>query len=675
MSIFLAPDSGGDKRREDMDEPTTIAEKETRNPLSYSGADLAARALSLEWLETDGLGGFACGTAAGARTRKYHGWYVPAIPPPRRRFVLVSGCDEFVSAGGEIAGISTQLYRDTVYPNGRANLTRFTLDPFPTWLHETEHFVIERSLCALRGRPATLVRWVNRGTRKIELTARPLLAFRGVHSLQREGGFSARTELAGDGARVLPQGDLPNLHMRAPGARPLLEPDWYRSFHYPAEAERGYEAEEDLWNPLAWVWELAPGAEAHLVFSTEEIAEVPARLRLAEGQRRENFPRTGDSVFDELGRRAEAFLAEAPGGGPTLLAGFPWFADLGREAMIAAPGLAVATGRYRPFARLLNSYAERRRGGLLPHFYPHDGAEPEYDSIDAPLWFVLAVEWFGRARRDPGEPPPLLDAVREILDRYRAGTAFGIRAGADLLLSAAPRGRALTWMDAVVDGEPVTPRHGRPVEVNALWHAALKAAARLERLAGDHAHARDLEADAWRVARRFNEVFWSDADERLHDVVDDASPDRSLRPNQIFAVSLSEDLLPPHRARAVYWSVRRHLLTPFGLRTLDPRDPRYRGRCQGPQKERDLASHQGTVWPWLLGAFVDAHFRVFGRTPESLRTARGWLAPLRAHVREAGVGSISETFDGDPPHTPRGCFAEAVSVAEVARIVHTHLSE
>lgn len=659
-----------------MEHPTTIAEKETGHPLSYSGGELASRALSLEWLETDGRGGFACGTAAGARTRKYHGWFAPAIPPPRRRFLIVSSCEEFVTVAGEDpVGISTQLYRDAVYPNGRESLTRFAVDPFPTWLHETKHFVIERSLCLPRGRSATLVRWINRGTRKVELRARPLLAFRGIHSLQREGGFSASTDLMANGACVRPSGDLPVLYMQAPGARLELEPDWYRRFHYSAEAERGYEAEEDLWSPLVWIWELSPEAEAHLVFSTEEFADGPARVRLAEARRRETFPRTGDAMFDELGRRADAFLVEPPGGEPTLLAGFPWFADWSRDAMIAAPGLAVATGRYRPFARVLNSFAARRRGGLLPNFYPHDGEEAVYNSIDAPLWFVLAVEWFGRARRDPGKSPPLLGAVREILDAYRSGTSYGIHAGADVLLTGGADGRALTWMDAVVDGEPVTPRRGSPVEVNALWHAALKAAARLERLAGDHSRARDLEADAWRVARRFNEVFWSDENERLYDVVGVEGPDRSLRPNQIFAVSLSEDLLPPHRARAVYWAVRRHLLTPFGLRTLDPRDPRYRGRCQGSQKERDLAYHQGTVWPFLLGAFVDAHFRVFGRTSDSLRTVRGWLAPLRAHVREAGVGSVSEIFDGDPPHTPRGCFAQAWSVAELARVVHTHLSE
>ncbi|HEY6066428.1 MAG TPA: amylo-alpha-1,6-glucosidase, partial [Thermoanaerobaculia bacterium] len=422
-------------------------------------------------------------------------------------------------------------------------------------------------------------------------------------------------------------------------------------------------------------WDLPPRAEAHLVFSTEPIADVPARLRLAEARRREAFPRTGDSVFDEVGRRAENFLVEPPGLPPTVIAGYPWFGDWSRDAMIASPGLAVASGRYRPFAQVLNSFAARRRDGLLPNFYPQDGDEGDYGAIDAPLWFVLAVEWFGRARRDPGKPPALLPAVREVIDAYRKGTSFGIGAGPDLLVAGGAPGRALTWMDAVVDGAPVTPRHGRPVEVNALWHAALKASARLERLAGDHARARDLEADAWRVARHFNEVFWSEEDGRLYDVVADDGPDRSLRPNQIFAVSLSEDLLPPHRARGVYWAVRRHLLTPFGLRTLDRKDSRYRGRCEGTQRERDLAYHQGTVWPWLLGAFVDAHFRVLGRTAETLRTARGWLAPLRAHVREAGVGSVSEIFDGDPPHAPRGCFAQAWSVAELARVVHTHLSE
>jgi predicted glycogen debranching enzyme len=245
--------------------------------------------------------------------------------------------------------------------------------------------------------------------------------------------------------------------------------------------------------------------------------------------------------------------------------------------------------------------------------------------------------------------------------------------GPDGLLVGNASGRALTWMDAVVDGAPVTPRSGRAVEVNALWHAALKCAARIERLSEEAGRARELESEAWHVARRFNETFWYGAKGYLYDVVGDGGPDESLRPNQILAAALTEDLLPPHRARSVYWTVRRELLTPFGLRTLEPADPRYRGKCAGDETARLSAAHQGTVWPWLMGPFADAHFRVFGHNEESRRTMRALLAPLRAHIREAGLGSISESFDGDPPHTPRGCFAQAWSVAEVARVVYTHL--
>jgi predicted glycogen debranching enzyme len=230
-------------------------------------------------------------------------------------------------------------------------------------------------------------------------------------------------------------------------------------------------------------------------------------------------------------------------------------------------------------------------------------------------------------------------------------------------------------MDAVVDGVPVTPRAGRAVEVNALWHAALKSSARMERLAGETARARELESEAWHVARRFNETFWYAEKGYLYDVIGDGGPDSSVRPNQLLAVSLTEDLLPPHRARSVYWVVRRQLLTPFGLRTLDAADPRYRGVCDGDERARLAAAHQGTVWPWLMGPFADAHFHVFGNTEDSRRTMRALLAPLRAHVREAGLGFISEMFDGDSPHAPRGCFAQAWSVAEVSRILYTHLLE
>jgi len=658
-----------------MEQKVSVVAK-TLSPLEWRGAELGdpERTRALEWLETDGLGGFACGTVSGARTRKYHGWYVPAVPPPRRRWVFVAGCDEFVTADGETAGISTQIYRDAIFPRGEENLVQFCLDPFPTWRHETPQFSIERSLCLVRDRSVTIVRYVNRGEREIGLRVRPLLAFRGSHNLQSENAeLDTAMELRGEIAWVRPFPYLPKLFLRAVGRTTDLSPTWYRRFAYRIEAERGYDSEEDLWSPLEWTWLLAPGAHAYILFSLEQVAADPAHLLESECRRRSTFSPTGDSLFDEVARRAETFLVEGQHGNGAIIAGYPWFADWGRDTMISAPGLALAIGRYGPTARVLNTFAAMRRDGLIPNSFAGEEGEAEYGAIDASLWFILAVEWFGRVRRNPSRPSPLLGVVRSIISSYRQGTRHGIGVGPDGLLAGGGPGLALTWMDAVVDGEPVTPRQGRPVEVNALWHAALKSAARLERLAGETARARELEGLAWHVARKFNELFWYAEKEYLYDVVGEDGPDSSLRPNQIFAVSLTDDLLPPHRARAVYWTVRRRLLTPFGLRTLDARDPRYRGRCEGPQRERDLAYHQGTVWPWLLGAFADAHFRVFGNNRDSRKTMGGWLAALRAHIREAGLGSVSEIFDGEPPHTPRGCFAQAWSVAEIARILYTHL--
>jgi predicted glycogen debranching enzyme len=587
--------------------------------------------------------------------------------------MFVSGSEEFVTARGVTTGISTQVYADAVYPDGRRNLTRFRMEPYPTWRHETESFSIERSLCLVRDRSVTIVRYVNRGTAEVRLRSRPLLALRGSHRLQRETTeWDPATELRGEISWVRPLPYLPRLYMRGVFSKPRLDPVWYRNFSYSQEEARGYDSAEDLWSPFEWEWTLRPDARAFILFSLDEVQADPDQFLEAERRRRETFARTHDTVFDELASRAEVFLVEPDHRHASILAGYPWYADRGRQAMVAAPGLALATGRFGPGARVLNTFAALRRDGLIPNYFTREEGEPEYDSIDAPLWFILAVEWFGRARRTPGRPSPLLGAVRSVIEAYRRGTRFGIGTGPDGLLAGEAPGRPLTWMNASLDGAPVTPRAGRPVEVNALWHAALKSAARLERLAGEMARARELESEAWHVARRFNEIFWYPEKGYLYDVIGSGGPDPSMRPNQIFAVSLTEDLLPPHRARSVYWAVRRSLLTPFGLRTLDPADPRYRGRCEGDERERACAAHQGTVWPWLMGAFGDAHFRVFGASEESLRTMRALLAPLRAHVRDAGIGAISEMFDGDTPHTPRGSFAQAWSVAEVARVLYTH---
>jgi predicted glycogen debranching enzyme len=339
--------------------------------------------------------------------------------------------------------------------------------------------------------------------------------------------------------------------------------------------------------------------------------------------------------------------------------------------MLSVPGLTLACAHYAGAARVVGAAAARLSAALAGGGEAAGQQRALLGSSDAPLWFVLAVDWFTGARRNPSRPTPLLGAVRSVLSSYRDGRISGVSVGPDGLISGFLPGQPLTWMNAIgADGNPLTPRYGRAVEVNALWHAALKAAARMERLAGESARARELESEAWHVARRFNEIFWCPDGEFLYDVVGPEGSDSSVRPNQIFAAALSPDLLPPHRARAVYWTVRGRLRTPFGLRTLDPRDPRYRPR---PSDGEDASPHQGAVWPWLLGPFADAHFRVLGDSRETRRTMLDWLEDLRAHVREAGLGSISEVFDGDAPHTPRGHFADARSVAEISRILYTYL--
>ncbi|HKF45073.1 MAG TPA: amylo-alpha-1,6-glucosidase [Thermoanaerobaculia bacterium] len=631
-----------------------------RGPLEWKREDLSSpgRRSSLEWIETDGLGGFACGCAEGA-TRRYHGWYSPPSArtrESRRLPPLVAGCEEYVWCAGETLALREEP--DAQGPDAPP-LARFALDPFPTWRYETGAFSVERSLCLVRGRPIAIARYANRGERSVGLRARPLIRAekgRAGSAAKVNGESSWLSELPGAG----------RLFLRGTGARALHDP---RAAAVPWEGNG-----ENLWSPVAWDWVLSPGEMAYLVFSPEEVPTDPAQLLRAEQERRQAFSRTEDEVFDELARRAEIFLVDGDARDGSIVAGFPEPAPSQADDMLSVPGLTLACAHYAGAARVVGAAAARLAAALAPPGEAGERGRADLGSSDAPLWLVLAVDWFTGARRNPSRPTPLLGSVRSVLSSYRAGLISGVSVGPDGLISGEALGQPLTWMNAISeDGDPVTPRYGRAVEVNALWHAALKAAARLERLAGESTRARELEAEAWHVARRFNEIFWCPEGEFLYDVVGPDGSDSSLRPNQILAAALSPDLLPPHRAKAVYWAVRSRLLTPFGLRTLDPRDPRYRPRPEPRSGGPGLFLHQGASWPWLLGAFADAHFRVLGNSSQTRRSMLEWLEDLRGHVREAGLGSISQVFDGDAPHTPRGHFADARAVAEISRILYTYL--
>ena len=637
-----------------------------------------------EWLETDGLGGFASGTISGLRTRRYHGLLVTATTPPTGRMMLVSGLDVTVETPGGRWSLSTQRYApDVIGGDGEQHIESFGLSPWPTWIFRLPDGTrIAQEILMRAGAPQVFVSWrLLSGSRAprpapdlgwTKLIVRPFLAGRDFHALMHENAaFSFDPEITGGHFRYRPYAGAPTIVVSSSGDY-RHQPLWYRGFLYEEEQRRGLDCVEDLGSPGEWLFELADG-EAAMVFNCERLvrdpATVPAReavltARTVERQRRER-------LGGPLERAADQYLVSRRGG-RTIIAGYPWFGDWGRDTFIALRGLLLATGRIAEAIEVLLAWTGAVSQGMLPNLFPDGGAEPEYNSVDASLWYVVAV---GEAIHAAGsalksaELRRLVDAVEAILSGYAAGTRFGIRATEDGLLAAGVRGQQLTWMDARVEGREITPRIGKPVEIQALWLNALAAAIGLG--APSTARWSDLLA---RGRASFEARFWDQTNGRLYDVVDvdhvAGAVDTSLRPNQILAVGgLPLPLLSGERARRVVDAVSAELLTPVGLRSLAPGEPTYRPRYAGGVRERDGAYHQGTVWPWLLGPFVEAFVRVGGATAEAKRGARErFLAPLRAHLDDAGLGHVSEIADAQAPFTPGGCPFQAWSLGELLRL-------
>ncbi|MDT8436171.1 MAG: amylo-alpha-1,6-glucosidase [Gemmatimonadota bacterium] len=671
-------------------------------PIRFTAADLQDFAVSsrLEWLETNGLGGWASSTVSGAHTRRYHGLLVAALRPPLGRFVLLSRLEETLATGGVEYDLASNRFPGVLHPSGHRHLASFELGLFPTFGYRAGEVVLRKTIAAVHGENTTLVRYeLTEADRPAGLTLRPFLAARDYHSLARANdAIGTETGFADDTLRVRPYEGTPALFLHLPGARyRTAPPQWYYQYEYDAERERGLDFREDLWMPGALEVRLAPGEVAWVVASTENPAgRDPAALFEAErGRRLALLARAGlpgrdgspepaglpgepaDPRLRRLVLAADQFIVRRGEKDRTVIAGYPWFGDWGRDTMIALPGLALCTGRPEDAAGILRAFAETVDGGMLPNRFPDGGEEPEYNSVDAALWFFVAVRaYLERTGDEDLARGTLLPALREIRDAFTRGTRHGIRVAADGLLEAGEPGVQLTWMDAKVGEWVVTPRHGKPVEVNALWYNALRILADLERRLGDPAAAGPLEEEARRCLARFREAFWNEAGGCLFDVVTDEGADPAIRPNQVFAIGLPFPLLDGERARRVLAVVQRDLLTPLGLRSLAPGDPAYRPRYEGGVLERDGAYHQGTVWSWLLGPYVTALARVRaaeGRAAEAREEARALLAPLLDHLSDAGLGSVSEIFDAEPPHRPRGAPAQAWSVAELLRAWREHV--
>jgi predicted glycogen debranching enzyme len=642
-----------------------------------------------EWLHTNGAGAYASSTLAGMHTRRYHGLLVAALDPPRGRHVLLSHVDVGVSTEAR-PGAGASSARPPSRPKWELAkhqfpgvdpeatpfyLERFDQDPLPRWTHRVAGGELEITLGLVRGENAVVLRYAFRGPQPVLLALRPLLAVRGFHALQREnGGMIQRVELrageAGAGEmRVQPRRDLPRICFRYEGTF-VGSPDWWRRFEYLAERDRGLDFEEDLWTPGLFEVPL-DGAPGYLVAAVEKLppGEPEALLEAARAAllAEDPGPRAAP-LTRRLTLSAEVFradLARSPG----VIAGYPWFEVWGRDTLIALPGLYLVPGKVDGALRILRELIGAMQDGLVPNRIPDAGDPPELHTADATLWLFEAARHVADALGDghPFVTDELLLALHDAFEAALRGTRNGIHVTAEGLFAAGLPGDSLTWMDARVNGKAITSRAGCPVELTALWARGCDTLARLARATGDVALVDRATAERNRARRAFQARFWCAESGYPYDVISAAAEgegafhDASVRPNAVLALAVDPACFTVEQADAVLARARRDLVTPAGLRTLAPGQQGYVGRYLGGVAGRDGAYHQGTVWPWLVGAYVRAALRRGGDRAELTALV------VSAAGNELALGHVPEIAGGDAPHVPAGCVAQAWSVAELLR--------
>jgi predicted glycogen debranching enzyme len=629
----------------------------------------------LEWLETNGLGGFASSTITGLNTRRYHGLLVAAIKPPVVRTALLSKFEDAVIIDGRRYELSVNQYPGAVHPQGYQLLKRFRLDPFPIFTYAIEEIELEKTVFLRHGSNTVVIQYelIGRPQRSVTLEARPLIAFRDYHSLTHENSaLDGRVQTEKFLTTVKPYADLPALNFAHEADEVETTGWWYRSFEYAIEGERGLDFREDLFSPFALKFDLGQRSKVSIIASTErhEISSAD-QFRVAEIRRRAAVAQTSpvdDEIVRTLTLAADQFIV-ARNDHKTIIAGYHWFSDWGRDTMIALPGLTLVTGRFDAARDILLEFSLHVDRGMLPNRFPDAGEEPEYNTVDATLWFFEAVRQLVAYTGDHKfVRDHLYKTLKEIIDWHERGTRYGIRVDDDGLLLSGEAGVQLTWMDAKVGDWVVTPRQGKAVEIQALWYNALSVMKEFARAFGDTEAEKKYRRMAARAKRSFNHSFWNESAGCLYDVIDGEWRDGAIRPNQIIAVSLEHSMLARDQAKEIVTVVERELFTPLGLRSLAPASPAYKARYQGGVLERDGAYHQGTVWAWLMGQFMTAYVRANGGAKKSRDQAKAWLDDFHRHIiSTAGLGQISEIFDAEAPHTARGCMAQAWSVAELLR--------
>lgn len=666
-----------------------------------------SKAIEREWLETNGIGGYASSTIIGANTRRYHGLLVAAVKPPLGRTLLLSKLEEFLCVGGKSFPLATNIYPNAIYPEGCKNLTQFSNHPFPAFEYSVNGINIRKTVFMVYGENTTVILYQmhHTGERQpdVTLTVRFMVAFRDYHWLTRENPAFKTAYKIPDKSRVCmqPYENLPPMHVFHNASAMDNTSFWYKNMEYPKEIERGMDAHEDHFSPFALQFEMKRGEDCYIVASTNEYAQLDVNellknetalrekrdrglkfglnnsIRRSQTSKKESPQAEVNNIVElckSLLTVSHGFIVKRDSNRKSIIAGYHWFGDWGRDTMISLPGLTLAQGKFEDAREILLSYASYVSKGMIPNRFPDYGVEPEYNTVDASLWYIQAVYQYLRFSKDLETiRNDLYGVLKEIIEYYHRGTRYNIHMDADGLIYAGSGGIQLTWMDAKVCDWVVTPRTGKAVEINALWYNALKIISFLAREIDLSNESNVYHSLAQKVSKSFNKVFWYDDGQYLYDYIDGDARNNAIRPNQVFAVSLPYSMLMPDRMRKVLKIVKEHLLTPYGLRSLSPLDKDYIGSYCGNVYARDRAYHQGTVWAWLIGPYISACAKAYAGNKDVLQSIKELFFPFYEHLFISGVGTVSEIFDGDPPHTPRGCISQAWSVAEILRAYFEHV--
>ena len=675
--------------------------------LTKTRADLQnfAEATQHEWLETNGLGGWASSSIIGANTRRYHGLLVAAIVPPAERMVMLSKLEETIVTGDKRTELGVNLYMENVTaPNGHQYLNSFTKGLFPEWEYEVEGIKLKKTIAMVHGENTVVVIYdVLQASQPFTLELLPLMAARGYHSLSHEGPqMHWETDFTNCIFHNQPDGKT-NVFISVPGSSYRHEPRWFNNFQYSIEQYRGLDFTEDLFNHGIFSVELKQGDSLGIIVSTENPDGKDAfKLLSKETMRRKLLisHQPDDEIVQQLVLAADQFIVKrdiaisespeassngVPGqtegkepgtlAGATIIAGYHWFTDWGRDTMISLPGLCLSTGRFADAKKILTSFAKTVSQGMLPNRFRDNGEEPEYNNVDGTLWYFIAVYKYLFATGDKDFVlNEILPVLKEIIDWHYRGTRYNIHVDEDGLLYAGEMGQQLTWMDARIGSWVVTPRMGKPVEIQALWYNALRIFAELLQLNDQQHDALEVNISAEKTKQSFAQQFWYTEGNYLYDSIDEKGiPNAELRPNQLFAISLPFALIKDERAKAILKIVEENLYTPVGLRSLPKSDIHYVPVYGGDQWHRDSSYHEGTVWSWLLGAYIDGIISEPGFVGldglAGKDKALKIIEDFKYHLSEGCIGSVSEIFDADAPHHPRGCVAQAWGVAEVLRVI------